>query len=257
MIARATSQRRGEIAPRAVAADGQAVGSGAQRARPISHPGQDRPRVVQPGREAVLGRQAVVGRDHDGLHAVGQRAAQRVDAVQVAHDPAAAVQVEQRGERRARAGRIQGPHTLVDAGAVPAGVRRVIPGPGPGVPAAGAPRVTPSLDGRHVQPHRHAAGVLVAHLGHRLARAGAQLGDQAVGRTRLPHVVGRRAVALEQEVTHLRVGTRQALLQRRRPRGGSACGGPPRSAALAPVRHATAERSPTALRMRSAIRSPV
>ena len=81
--------RRGEVAARAVAADRDAVVA-------LRRPLEGARRVVDVGRERVLGRLAVLDAQHVDARVPAEHAARRVVRVEVADDEAAAVQVEQR-----------------------------------------------------------------------------------------------------------------------------------------------------------------
>ena len=99
-IARHQRDRRGEVAARAVAADGDPGGVDAEIGRVARGPKGCRVRVLGRGRELVLGRQPVVDRHHHASRAVGDRATRRVVGVETADDPTPAVEVDERGERR-------------------------------------------------------------------------------------------------------------------------------------------------------------
>ena len=88
---------RGEVAAGAVPRD---------RERALERP-DDLQRVLERRRERVLGREPVVDADHARARVARERATHGVDAVEVAHDPAAAVQV---GDRAARALGLVDPH---------------------------------------------------------------------------------------------------------------------------------------------------
>jgi len=111
--------------------DGQAGGQGCARrvtghaghpARVLGpHPAQDLFGVIQARRERVLGREPVIDRHHARTCRVGHAAAQRIVRLDVADDPAAAVQVDQR--ETARLQRLEDPHGH-PARRAPAGGRR-------------------------------------------------------------------------------------------------------------------------------------
>ncbi len=98
-VARHQRDGRGEVAAGAVAGDDDAARIDAQVCGVRGHPLQRRVAVVQPGRKLVFRREAIVDGHHLAAHAVGERAAGGVVAVEVAGDPAAAVQPDQQRER--------------------------------------------------------------------------------------------------------------------------------------------------------------
>ena len=99
-VARGERDDGGEIAAGAVAADR----SGARRrCRARLRVGRDPFRrgdgVVDGGGEFVLGREAIVDRDHDQLALIGELAADDVVGVEIADHPAAAMEEHQAGAR--------------------------------------------------------------------------------------------------------------------------------------------------------------
>ncbi len=96
---------RGEVAARAVAADGDAARIGAEHVRAASDVRERGPRVVGRGRERMLGREPVVDRQDAHAGEVREQAARRVVRRDRALDPSAAVVVDEQRPRRALAGR--------------------------------------------------------------------------------------------------------------------------------------------------------
>jgi hypothetical protein len=103
-IAGHEGQGGGQVATSTVAADGQARGVDVQRLGLRRQPAQRGSGVVQSRREGVFGREAVVHRNDTQASSVGNAPAQAVVAVQVANDPAAAMQEQQTGQRSLRVG---------------------------------------------------------------------------------------------------------------------------------------------------------
>ncbi len=75
------------------------VGVDAEALRVLGDPFPRRPAVVERGRERRLGCEPVVDRDDPDLRLLGEEPAQRVVAVEVAVDPATAVEEHQRRRR--------------------------------------------------------------------------------------------------------------------------------------------------------------
>ncbi|MBP2018155.1 hypothetical protein J2Z79_001554 [Symbiobacterium terraclitae] len=90
---------RGQVAAGAVAGDGDALRVAAEAAGVLGHPGGRGVAVLGRRRELVLRGHPVVHRDHHRPGAVRQQGAGRVDRVRAADHPAAAVEVEEYGER--------------------------------------------------------------------------------------------------------------------------------------------------------------
>ena len=88
------------MAAGAVAADRDAGRVGAELGRAGVGVAERGERVVDRGREAVLGREAVVDGEHAGARRRGEQAHGRVVGVEVADDPAAAVEEDEQGGRR-------------------------------------------------------------------------------------------------------------------------------------------------------------
>ena len=95
-IAGDEADHRGEIAAGAVAANGKARRVDAERGAVCRNPFGRGDAVLDRGREFVLGRQAVIDRDDRAAGGIGQMAAHRVVAFEIADDPAAAVEKDQR-----------------------------------------------------------------------------------------------------------------------------------------------------------------
>ena len=93
---------RRQIATRAVAADGDAARVDAQRRASRRAQRVAAHAVVRRGREAVLGAEPVVDRQHRDAGLQRQLAAQHVVRVAVADGPAAAVEVHQQRQRAGR-----------------------------------------------------------------------------------------------------------------------------------------------------------
>src|SRR5580700_6005268 len=97
-IAGDETHHRGEIAAGAVAADGEALAVDAE--------GYGLPRDPRSRREAILDRcrkfvfrsEAVIDRDDDASRPIGKMAAEAVMGVEIADDPAAAMEVDEGGK---------------------------------------------------------------------------------------------------------------------------------------------------------------
>ena len=87
--------RRRQIAARAVARHSDALRRDTQLDRVLEQPGVGGQRVIVSGRETVLGRGPVVHRKHGAAGGIAQRPADPVMAVDAAHHPATAMQVDQ------------------------------------------------------------------------------------------------------------------------------------------------------------------
>ena len=88
-----------EVPAGRVTADGDPLRVDAQLRGVLDGPLVARPAVVETGREAVLGREPVVHREHPHARPLGQQPAGRVVGVQVAVDHPAAVQEDQQRRR--------------------------------------------------------------------------------------------------------------------------------------------------------------
>ncbi len=84
-----------QVAARAVPADRDRVATGAELVGVVDGVDVGLDAVVQRGRERELRREAVIHRQHPDAGVLGQESAQIVGAVQVADDPAAAVEKDQ------------------------------------------------------------------------------------------------------------------------------------------------------------------
>jgi hypothetical protein len=98
---------RGEVAAGAVAADREPRRIDAERGRMALDPSSGGDAVVDGGWKAMLRPHPVVDRHHRAARAVGELAAQGVVGVEVADDPAPAVKVDERRQRRSA--RARGP----------------------------------------------------------------------------------------------------------------------------------------------------
>src|SRR4030095_13495447 len=101
-VAREQRHHRGEIAACAVAAYRELVAVHAQVGAVRGDPARGRPRVVYRGGELVLGGQTIVHRDHAHARRGGELAAEHVVGLEIAAHPADAVEVDVRGQGRAR-----------------------------------------------------------------------------------------------------------------------------------------------------------
>ena len=100
-IARIERNDGRQVAPGTVASDRQPRGIDPEPSRVLAHPPRGRDGVLDGGWELVLRRESVVDRHDNAARRVGQRAAYLVVALQIADDPAPAVEVHER--------RLQGP----------------------------------------------------------------------------------------------------------------------------------------------------
>jgi hypothetical protein len=103
-IARGERRDRGEIAAGAVAADGEARRVEAEAAALARGEFDGGDAILDRGGKAVLGRQAVVEREHDAGRFLRQLPADRVVRLDIADAPAAAMKIKQ-CRQRARARR--------------------------------------------------------------------------------------------------------------------------------------------------------
>ena len=94
-VARRYRDHRGEIAAGAVAADHQPRRVDAELFGIAGDPFRRRDGVVDGGGKFVLGRQAIIDRDHDQLAFIGELAAHHVVGIEIADHPAAAVKEHQ------------------------------------------------------------------------------------------------------------------------------------------------------------------
>ena len=94
-VARGKRHDGGEIAAGAVAADQQLRGVDAELFGVGGNPFRRGDGVVDGGGEFVLGREAVIDRDHDQLALMGELAADHVMGIEIADHPAAAVEEHQ------------------------------------------------------------------------------------------------------------------------------------------------------------------
>ena len=100
LVAAADRRDRREVAARAVAADGQLLSRAAEPAEMGRGPAHGGERVLDALREGVLRRQAIVDVEHHDACAIGQPDSMRLMAVDVADDEAAAVEEDERADRR-------------------------------------------------------------------------------------------------------------------------------------------------------------
>ena len=98
-VARELRDYRRQIPARAVPADREAGGVRADLGRVLGDPAQCRVAVVDRRRERMLGGQPVTGHDDQCAGGVGQGTGDPIGRVDGAEDPAAAEEVEQRGQR--------------------------------------------------------------------------------------------------------------------------------------------------------------
>src|SRR5437867_4151193 len=91
-----------EVTAGAVPADREPAGVDAERRRVGRDPPRGRPRVVDRGRELVLRRQTIVDVDDADARARRELSAEHVVRLDVADDPAAAVEEDERGQHRRR-----------------------------------------------------------------------------------------------------------------------------------------------------------
>src|SRR5262245_33541077 len=90
-LARQKANRRGEVAPRAVAGDAHARGIPAECGSILRDPTKARPRVVDGGGEPVLRSAAIIDGDDDAVTVAGQAAAGDVVGVEIAEQESTAM----------------------------------------------------------------------------------------------------------------------------------------------------------------------
>src|SRR6185436_5813323 len=98
-VAKDLADHGGDGAARRIAADGEALRIGAERRCIVADVPEGRDTVVGWRREGMLGRQAIVDRDHLAAALVGESPARRVMGLDVADHEAATVIVDQRRQR--------------------------------------------------------------------------------------------------------------------------------------------------------------
>jgi hypothetical protein len=100
-VARLDRAREREMRARAIAGQRDALRVDVERARVLDEPCERRVRIVVGRRVRALGRAPVMHARDDGIRVARQRRARAVVRREAAGDPAAAVQVEDRGKRPA------------------------------------------------------------------------------------------------------------------------------------------------------------
>ena len=97
-VARHERHHGGEVAARAVAADGQLFGIYFQTICVAGNKRESGKAILHGRRKRGLGRFPILHREHRAARAVGERAADDIVRVEIADHPAAAVEIDQRGQ---------------------------------------------------------------------------------------------------------------------------------------------------------------